>query len=154
MRRIERQVPRSRGEDREESRELADPSGHADRDTLLRPDPELDELRAISHSGRESIASIEQRERTRTGIQSLKVRFNSVFGYYIEITKSNLSNVPDDYQRKQTLVNAERFTTPELKDFESRILTAHDRCIEIEKRLAEELRQFVLAAAGRIRRAW
>ncbi len=115
-------------------------------------DAELDELRAISHSGRESIAGIEQRERARTGIQSLKVRFNSVFGYYIEITKSNLANVPDDYQRKQTLVNAERFTTPELKDFESRILTAHDRCIEIEKRLAEDLRQFVLAAAGRIRK--
>jgi DNA mismatch repair protein MutS len=115
-------------------------------------DVELDELRAISHSGRESIAAIEQRERERTGIQSLKVRFNSVFGYYIEITKSHLANVPSDYQRKQTLVNAERFMTPELKDFESRILTAHDRCIEIEKRLAEELRQFVLATAGRIRK--
>ena len=113
---------------------------------------ELDELRAISHSGRESIAAIEQRERERTGIHSLKVRFNSVFGYYIEITKSNLGNVPGDYQRKQTLVNAERFTTPELKDFESRILTAHDRCIEIEKRLAEDLRQLILAAAGRIRK--
>jgi DNA mismatch repair protein MutS len=115
-------------------------------------DAELDDLRGISHSGRESIAAIEQRERARTGIQSLKVRFNSVFGYYIEITKSNLANVPSDYQRKQTLVNAERFTTPELKDFETRILTAHDRCIEIEKRLVEELRQFVLAAAGRIRK--
>jgi DNA mismatch repair protein MutS len=116
-------------------------------------DPELDDLRAISHSGRESIAGIEQRERARTGIQSLKVRFNSVFGYYIEITKSNLGNVPDDYQRKQTLVNAERFTTPELKDFESRILTAHERCLEIERRLVEELRQFVLAASGRIRKS-
>ncbi len=114
---------------------------------------ELDELRAIGHSGRESIVGIEQRERARTGIQSLKVRFNSVFGYYIEITKSNLKgNLPDDYQRKQTLVNAERFTTPELKDFESRILTAHERCLEIERRLVEELRQFVLAAAGRIRK--
>jgi DNA mismatch repair protein MutS len=114
---------------------------------------ELDDLRAISHSGRESIAGIEQRERARTGIPSLKVRFNSVFGYYIEITKSNLGSVPSDYQRKQTLVNAERFTTPELKDFESRILTAHERCIEIEKQVAEELRQFVLGAAGRIRRS-
>ena len=116
-------------------------------------DAELDELRAISHSGRESIAAIEQRERARTGIQSLKVRFNSVFGYYIEITKSNLGNVPDDYQRKQTLVNAERFTTPELKEFESKILTAHERCLEIERRLVEELRQFVLAASGRIRKS-
>ena len=115
--------------------------------------PELDELRAISHSGRESIAAIEQRERARTGIQSLKVRFNSVFGYYIEITKSNLANVPSDYQRKQTLVNAERFTTPELKDFETKILTAHERCIDIEKQMVEELRQFVLAAAGRIRKS-
>ncbi len=84
-------------------------------------DTELDELRAISHDGRSSIAAIEERERQRTGIQSLKVRFNSVFGYYIEITKSNLGkNVPADYERKQTLVNAERFTTPELKDYESR----------------------------------
>jgi DNA mismatch repair protein MutS len=116
-------------------------------------DAELDDLRAISHSGRESIAGIEQRERARTGIQSLKVRFNSVFGYYIEITKSNLHNVPDDYQRKQTLVNAERFTTPELKEFETKILTAHERCLEIERRLVEELRQFVLAASGRIRRS-
>ena len=115
-------------------------------------DAELDELRAISHSGREAIAGIEQRERARTGNQSLKVRFNSVFGYYIEITKSNLGNVPDDYQRKQTLVNAERFTTKELKEFESKILTAHDRCIEIEKRLAGELRQVVLSAASRIRK--
>ncbi len=116
-------------------------------------DAELDDLRAISHSGRESIVSIEQRERARTGIQSLKVRFNSVFGYYIEITKSNLANVPDDYQRKQTLVNAERFTTPELKDFETRILTAHERCLEIEKRLVEELRVFILTASGRIRKS-
>ena len=116
-------------------------------------DAELDELRAISHSGRESIAAIEQRERARTGISSLKVRFNSVFGYYIEITKSNLGNVPEDYQRKQTLVNAERFTTPELKEFESKILTAHERCLEIERRLVEDLRQFVLAASGRIRKS-
>ena len=114
---------------------------------------ELDELRAISHSGREAIAAIEQRERVRTGIQSLKVRFNSVFGYYIEITKSNLGHVPEDYQRKQTLVNAERFTTSDLKDFESKILTAQDRCIEIEKRIVEELRQSVLAAAARIRKS-
>jgi DNA mismatch repair protein MutS len=115
--------------------------------------PQLDELRAIRHSGRESIAAIEHRERARTGIQSLKVRFNSVFGYYIEVTKSNLANVPKDYQRKQTLVNAERFTTPELKDFETKILTAHERCIEIEKQMIEELRKFVLAAAGRIRKS-
>ena len=116
-------------------------------------DSELDDLRAISSTGRQSIAAIEERERARTGIGSLKVRYNSVFGYYIEITKSNLSMAPADYERKQTLVNAERFTTPELKEYEVKILTAHDRCIEIEKRIFAELRRSVLEAAGRIRRA-
>lgn len=115
-------------------------------------DAELDDLRTISSSGRQSIAAIEERERARTGIGSLKVRYNSVFGYYIEITKANLSMAPADYERKQTLVNAERFTTPELKEYEVKILTAHDRCIEIEKRIFAELRRAVLEAAGRIRR--
>jgi DNA mismatch repair protein MutS len=113
---------------------------------------ELDELRAISSTGRQSIAAIEERERTRTGIGSLKVRYNSVFGYYIEISKSNLANAPADYERKQTLVNAERFTTPELKDYEVKVLTAHDRSIEIEKQLFTQLRHSVLEAASRIRR--
>jgi len=116
-------------------------------------DAELDELRAISTTGRQAIAAIEERERERTGIGSLKVRFNSVFGYYIEITKSNLAMAPADYERKQTLVNAERFTTPELKEYERKILTAHDRCIEIEKRIFVALRGSVLEAAGRIRRS-
>ena len=114
-------------------------------------DAELDELRSISTSGRQAIAAIEDRERQRTGIGSLKVRYNSVFGYYIEITKANLALAPADYERKQTLVNAERFTTPELKEYERKILTAHDRCIEIEKRIFAELRKFVLESAGRIR---
>jgi DNA mismatch repair protein MutS len=114
---------------------------------------ELDELRTISRTGRQSIATIEERERARTGISSLKVRYNSVFGYYIEISKSNLANAPADYERKQTLVNAERFTTPELKDYETRVLTAHDRAIEIEKQLFAQLRHSVLEAASRIRRA-
>ena len=114
-------------------------------------DTELDELRSLGDSGRQSIAAIEERERTRTGISSLKVRFNSVFGYYLEITKSNLKNVPTDYERKQTLVNAERFTTPELKDYERRILTAQDRAIEIERRLLADLRRLVLDASARIR---
>jgi DNA mismatch repair protein MutS len=118
-----------------------------------RVDPELDELRAISTTGRQQIAAIEERERQRTGIASLKVRYNSVFGYYIEITKANLSLAPADYERKQTLVNAERFTTPELKEYERKILTAHDRSIEIEKRIFSELRKSVLESAGRIRRA-
>ncbi len=116
-------------------------------------DAELDELRAISTTGRQQIAAIEERERERTGIGSLKVRYNSVFGYYIEITKANKSLAPADYERKQTLVNAERFTTPELKEYERKILTAHDRSIEIEKRIFAELRRSVLEAAGRIRRS-
>jgi DNA mismatch repair protein MutS len=116
-------------------------------------DAELDELRSISTSGRQAIAAIEDRERQRTGIGSLKVRYNSVFGYYIEITKANLALAPADYERKQTLVNAERFTTPELKEYERKILSAHDRCIEIEKRIFSSLRTSVLEAAGRIRRS-
>jgi len=116
-------------------------------------DPELDELRSISTSGRQAIAAIEDRERQRTGIGSLKVRYNSVFGYYIEITKANLAMAPVDYERKQTLVNAERFTTPELKEYERKILSAHDRSIEIEKQIFAELRKFVLESAGRIRRS-
>jgi DNA mismatch repair protein MutS len=115
-------------------------------------DAELDELRTISTTGRQQIAAIEERERGRTGIGSLKVRYNSVFGYYIEITKANMALAPADYERKQTLVNAERFTTPELKEYERKILTAHERSIEIEKRIFAELRQTVLEAAGRIKR--
>ena len=116
-------------------------------------DAELDDLRSVSSSGRQAIAAIEERERQRTGIGSLKVRYNSVFGYYIEVTKANLALAPADYERKQTLVNAERFTTPELKDYERKILTAHDRSIEIEKRIFTELRSLVLQASGRIRRS-
>jgi DNA mismatch repair protein MutS len=116
-------------------------------------DAELDELKTISTTGRRQIAAIEERERVRTGITSLKVRYNSVFGYYIEITKANMAHAPADYERKQTLVNAERFTTPELKEYERKILSAHERSIEIEKRIFAELRQAVLASAGRIKRA-
>jgi DNA mismatch repair protein MutS len=116
-------------------------------------DAELDELKTISTIGRQQIAAIEERERARTGITSLKVRYNSVFGYYIEITKANMANAPADYERKQTLVNAERFTTPELKEYERKILTAHERSIEIEKRIFAELRRAVLEATGRIKRS-
>ncbi|HEY5254304.1 MAG TPA: DNA mismatch repair protein MutS, partial [Acidobacteriaceae bacterium] len=114
-------------------------------------DAELDELRSLSLSGKQSIAAIEERERQRTGIGSLKVRYNSVFGYYIEITKSNLDSVPAEYERKQTLVNAERFTTQELKDYERSVLGAQERCLEIERRIFMELRQTILAASARIR---
>ena len=98
-------------------------------------DPELDELRSLGANARQSITTIEERERKRTGIHSLKVRFNNVFGYSIEVTRSNLALVPADYERKQTLANAERFTTPELKQYEVSVLSAHERSIEIEKRI-------------------
>ncbi|MEO6966457.1 MAG: DNA mismatch repair protein MutS, partial [Acidobacteriaceae bacterium] len=114
-------------------------------------DAELDELRTLSLSGKQSIAAIEERERQRTGISSLKVRYNSVFGYYIEITKANVQHAPADYERKQTLVNAERFTTRELKEYERSVLGAQERCLEIERRIFLELRQTILAASTRIR---
>jgi DNA mismatch repair protein MutS len=114
-------------------------------------DAELDELRELSRSGRQALVAIEERERARTGIGSLKVRFNSVFGYYLEVTRANAKAVPADYERKQTLVNAERFTTPELKEYESKILTAQERSGEIERRIFAELRRQLLEAAGRMR---
>ena len=96
-------------------------------------DTELDELRDITRNSRQYIAQIETRERARTGIQSLKVRFNNVFGYYIEISKANLHLAPADYERKQTLVNAERFTTPELKELEGKILEAEEKILALER---------------------
>ncbi len=120
---------------------------------VIRPgvDAELDELRELGRSGRQALVAIEERERQRTGIGSLKVRFNSVFGYYLEVTKANARSVPADYERKQTLVNAERFTTPELKEYEAKILTAQERSLEIERRIFAELRRQLLDAAGRMR---
>ncbi len=114
-------------------------------------DKELDELRDMSQNSRQYIAQIETRERQRTGIGSLKVRFNNVFGYYIEISKANMHLAPGDYERKQTLVNAERFTTPELKDIERKVLAADEKILEIEKRIFAELREKTAAAAQRIR---
>ena len=114
-------------------------------------DADLDSVRSLSSTGRQRIAAIEERERERTGIGSLKVRFNSVFGYYLEVTKANAKSVPADYERKQTLVNAERFTTPELKELEVKILTAQERSAEIERRIFAELRRQLLANAARIR---
>ena len=113
--------------------------------------PELDELRDLSLNGRQYIAQIEARERQRTGIQSLKVRFNNVFGYYIEITRANLHLAPADYERKQTLANAERFTTPELKDYERKVLDAEEKILALEKELFAEVRKSVAAEAQRIR---
>jgi DNA mismatch repair protein MutS len=113
---------------------------------------ELDELRDITKQGRQIIAAMEDRERKRTGIASLKIRYNQVFGYYIEVTKPNLSLVPPDYERKQTLVNAERFTSGELKEHERKILTAEERVIEIERRLYAEIRESIAREASRLRR--
>ena len=106
-------------------------------------DAEIDELRQISHGGRATIAQIEERERRRTGISSLKVRFNRVFGYYIEISKSNLGLVPDDYIRKQTIAGGERFVTPELKEYEEKVLTAEERLLQREAEIFEALRSRV-----------
>ena len=114
-------------------------------------DKDLDELRDLSRNSKQYLARVELRERERTGIGSLKVKFNSIFGYYIEISKANLHLSPADYERKQTLVNAERFTTPELKEYESKILDAQEKIVEIERRLFAELRSSIAAEAKRIR---
>jgi len=114
-------------------------------------DKDLDELRDLNRNSKQYLAQVETRERERTGIGSLKVKFNSIFGYYIEISKANLHLSPADYERKQTLVNAERFTTPELKEYESKILDAQEKIVEIERRLFAGLRSAIAAEAKRIR---
>ena len=113
-------------------------------------DAELDDLRQTSRGGREAIAEMEQRERERTGIGSLKIRFNKVFGYYIEASKANLHLVPDDYQRKQTIASGERFTTVPLKEYEARILGADERILTRELEIFEALRDAVAAESDRI----
>jgi DNA mismatch repair protein MutS len=111
----------------------------------------LDELRSLSKNSKTYLAALETRERDRTGIGSLKVRFNRVFGYYIEVSKANMHLVPKDYDRKQTLVGAERFVTPELKEYEEKILTAEEKILEIEKALFQEIRSRIAGEARRIR---
>ena len=113
-------------------------------------DPELDELRIISRSGKQRIAQMEEAERVRTGINSLKIRYNRVFGYYIEVSKSNLGNVPADYLRKQTIAGGERFITPALKEYEEKVLGADDRIVEREVELFDAARRRVAAEAPRI----
>jgi DNA mismatch repair protein MutS len=119
---------------------------------VVRPgvDPELDALRETSHGGRTTIAAIEERERARTGIASLKVRFNRVFGYYIEVSKANLGAIPPDYIRKQTIAGGERFITPELKDHEEKVLNADERILAREAEIVEALRARVAAQARRV----
>ena len=104
---------------------------------------ELDELRNITGQGKDWLVNLQKQERKRTGISSLKVRYNRVFGYYIEVTKANLGLVPEDYIRKQTLVNAERFIIPVLKEYEAKILSAEEKILELEFRLFNEVRQIV-----------
>jgi len=107
-------------------------------------DAALDELRSATRGGKDWIARLQQDEMTRTGIQSLKVRFNSVFGYYIEVTRTNLDKVPAHYIRKQTIANGERFITPELKEMEGKILGAEERSVKLEYELFQHVREEVL----------
>ena len=114
---------------------------------------ELDELRSIRRDGKRWIAQLEAEEKVKTGINFLKVRFNQVFGYYIEVTKSNLSLVPDYYIRKQTLSSAERFITPQLKEYESKILSAEERINRLEYELFQEVRRGISAQTHRVQRS-
>jgi DNA mismatch repair protein MutS len=114
-------------------------------------DAELDRLRSLRRDARGFLASLESRERQRTGIGSLKVRYNKVFGYYLEVSKANLASVPSDYERKQTLVGAERFITPELKEYEEKVVTAQERIEELEPALLEGIRDRVTRQAVRIK---
>ena len=113
-------------------------------------DPELDELRAISRGGKSAIAAMEEGERSRTGIASLKIRYNRVFGYYLEVSKANLSSVPADYIRKQTIAGGERFITPALKDYEDKVLSADERIGVRELELFEALCRRIASEAIRI----
>ena len=121
---------------------------------IIKPkhDKELDALREIGREGKGWILQLEAAERKKTGISSLKVRYNQVFGYYIEVTKSNLHLVPDQYIRKQTLVNAERFITPELKEFETKVLGAEEAICQLEYRLFEEIRKRVSDETPRLQK--
>jgi DNA mismatch repair protein MutS len=113
-------------------------------------DSELDELRRISRGGKAAIAAMEEAERTRTGISSLKIRYNRVFGYYIEVSKTNLGAVPADYIRKQTIAGGERFITPALKEYEDKVLGADERILVRELEIFEKLRSDIAAEAGPI----
>mgnify|MGYP005757042647 FL=1 len=113
---------------------------------------ELDEVRSLVTGSREYLAGIESRERERTGIKNLRIGYNKVFGYYIEVTKSNLELVPADYIRKQTLSTGERYITEELKDLEGRILTASEKMLTMESELFRELREFISGHLFRIQR--
>lgn len=111
---------------------------------------ELDELRSISRNAKQIIATLEATERTRSGINNLRIKFNNVFGYFIEVSKGNAARVPAEYERRQTLTNAERFTTPELRDWEKKVLGAEERIIQLEAELFTDVCRQVAAATIRI----
>ena len=113
-------------------------------------DAELDDLRAVSSSGKAYIAQLEAREKKKTGISSLKVKYNRVFGYFIEVTKTHLDSVPEDYIRKQTLASSERYINAELKEYEEKVLSAEERIVELERELFLKVRGEVAAEAERI----
>lgn len=113
-------------------------------------DIEVDRLKTVRQEGKSMLAALEEQERTRTGIKSLKIGFNKVFGYYIEVTKTNLEQVPENYHRKQTLANAERFITPELKEYEDLVLGAEDRLVQLEYQIFLSLREQFTKAIKRI----
>ena len=134
---------------------VEDPPMRVNEGDIFRPGfhPEVDRLRTIGDEGHTWLVALEQREREKTGISSLKVKFNNVFGYFLEVTKAHLDKIPKHYERRQTLVNAERFVIPELKEYESQLLSAKARRIELEKELFIELRQWMCEQAGRIQRS-
>ncbi len=131
---------------------MEDPPVHVRDGGVIRDgyDPEIDQLRELLRDGRGWISRLEGSEKERTGIKSLKIAFNNVFGYYIEISRANLHLVPPDYIRKQTLANGERFVTPELKDMESRVLSAQERSVSLEQELFYQVRDLVARKAGAI----
>ncbi|MBN2055080.1 DNA mismatch repair protein MutS, partial [bacterium] len=141
-----------------EIRELLDRAIESDPPLTLRDgglvrggyDAELDELRDLSRSGKKHILGIQENERRRTGISTLKVRYNKVFGYFIEVSKTHLEKVPDDYIRKQTLVNAERFITQELKEYEEKVLGAEEKIIDLEYKIFQDVRGLVAAQSERM----
>jgi DNA mismatch repair protein MutS len=129
-----------------------DPPASANDPGIIRPgySLELDELRSIRHSGKDYIASLETRERQQTGISSLKVKFNQVFGYFIEVTKSNVPLIPSHYMRKQTLVNCERYVTEELQTYEEKVLGAEERIASIEKEIFTQVRKAIAIQGARV----
>jgi len=134
------------------ARAIADEPGDLEQGGVIRESfsPELDEIRHNSRQAKQYLAGLEQRERQRTGIKSLKVGYNRVFGYYIEISRANLNLVPSDYIRKQTLAEAERFFTPELKEYESLILNAQEKIADLEAAIFRQLCQQISAVGGQI----